>query len=264
MKNTKSLCFYDLKEEGGKLKLNKMDKSFVTSRKFEIHNVTISRDGNYVATSGNDQDTLLQFYEVKTGKEIGNIDTNELKNVDMKMTPDDRCLTVSTLMRDIVVIEYKKTEKFNKELGTYEVSMKLQRNRSISGIKLTIDSYDFSNDDRFFIVSCENKKIKIFQNFGNLEESKVFCEFNSLTIPQGDKVSLYVESFNIGKLSGIVAVSSGEDIYLFNCEGNLLKVIKKGHDSKICLLKLCFDSEKSQPILISASRDARFHIWNIN
>lgn len=264
MKNSKSLLFYDLKEEGGKLKLNKIEKTIQTTRKYEINNVTISRDGNYVATSGNDQDTLLQFYEVRSGKEVGNIDTNELKNVEMRMTPDDRCLTVSTLMRNIAVIEYKKSEKFNKELGNYEVSMKLQRNKSISGIKLTIDSYDFSNDDRFFIVSCDNKKLKIFQNFGNVEESKVFTEFSCFTVPQGDKVSLYVESFNIGKLTGYVSVSSGQDIYIFTCEGNLLKVIKNAHDSKINLLKLCYDSERLAPVLISASRDARFHIWRIN
>ncbi len=226
--------------------------------------MTISRDGNYVATSGHEQDTLIQIYEVKSGSLLGNIDTNEIKNVEMKMTPDDRCLAVSTYMREIAVIEYKKTEKFNKDSGSYEVTMKVQRNKSVSGIKLTIDSYDFSNDERFFVVSCENKKIKIFQNYGNLEESKLFSEFSGLTTPEGDKVSLYVSAFQLGKLTGFVAVSSGEDIYLYDCEGELLKVMKNAHDSKINLLKIATDSEKNQPVIISAARDARFYIRNIN
>ncbi len=224
--------------------------------------MTISKDGNYVATSGNDQDTLIQFYEVRTGNNIGNIDTNEIKNVEMKMTPDDRCLTVSTFMREIAIIEYKKTEKFNKANGIYEVSMQLQRNKSIGGIKVPINSYDFSNDEKFFVVSCENKRIKIFQNYGHIEDSKLFCEFQSLTELDGDRVSLYVTSFHLGKLNGLVAHSADQHIYIYDCEGNLLKIINNAHDSKISLLKFAFDPERSGPVLISASKDARFFIWN--
>jgi WD40 repeat protein len=226
--------------------------------------VAISLDGNYVATSGNDQDTLIQFYDVKSGNIIGNIDTNEIKNVEMKMTPDDRCLTVSTFMREIAIIEYKKSEKFNKVTGSYEVSMTLQRNKSIGGIKVPINSYDFSNDDKFFVVSCENKKIKIFQNYGHIEDSKLFSEFTSLTGLEGDRASLYVTSFHGGKLTGYVAISTEGNIYIYDCEGNLLKIINNAHDSKISLLKFAYDQERSGPVLISASKDARFFIWNIN
>ena len=241
-----------------------------TSRQYEINNLVISKDGNYVATSGTDQDTLIQIYDIKSGSLIENVDTKEIKNVEMKMTPDDRSLTVSTYMREIASIEYKKTEKFNKDAGSYETSMKLQRNRSISGIKDPIDCYDFSNDNKFFIVGCDNSRIKIFQNFGNFEDSKLFSEFNAKEIQalKGDRVSLFISGLFNGKISGYVAVSNDTDIFLYDCEGKLIKAILNAHDSKILLLKLVENSGANglggNPLLLSASKDARFHVWNIS
>ncbi len=199
---------------------------------------------------------------------VENVDTKEIKNVEMKMTPDDRALTVSTYMRNISVIEYKRTEKFNKDAQSYEVTMKPERNKSVSGIKDPIDCFDFSNDNKFFIIGCENSKIKIFQNFGNFEDSKMFSEFTAKDIHSlnGDKVSLYITGFFNGKISGFVAISSDRDIYVYDTEGKLVKFIQNAHDTKISLLKLVQNTSEtgSNPLLLSASRDARFYVWNIN
>jgi WD40 repeat protein len=198
---------------------------------------------------------------------IENVDTKEIKNVEMKMTLDDRALTVSTYMRNISVIEYKRTEKFNKDMQSYEVTMKPQRNKSVSGIKDPIDCFDYSNDNKFFIVGCENSKIKIFQNFGNFEDSKMFSEFTAKDISSlnGDKVSLYVTGFFNGKISGFVAISNDSDLFIYDTDGKLHKVIQNAHDSKILLLKLVQNTSGTgaSPLLLTASRDARFHVWNI-
>ena len=269
LKNSKQIVFFDIiKDENNKLKLNKQPNPIITSRKYEINKIVITRDGNYVATSGKDQDTLIQVYEVKTGKEVGSIEINEIRNVEMKISPDDNHLTISTLMMEIAVIEFKKTVRFNKAINGDETTIKLQRNKSVSGIKVPIDSYEFSNDNKFFIATCENKKVKIFQNYGNVEESKVHHEFLAKEIPKlsNDKVSLYVTGFNIGKLTGYVAVSQDYDIYLYDTDGNLVRVLKNAHDGKINLIKIARKEEKnndSDLVIISASRDGRFHVWKI-
>ncbi len=142
----------------------------------------------------------------------------------------------------------------------------MQRNKSLSGIKIAIDNYEFSNDIRFFVILCENKKIKIFHNFGNFEESKVATEFIAKEAigSAHDKVSLFVSSFFNGKLQGVVAVSKGSDILVYDVEGRLMKVLKNAHESKISLLRLARkDQTLDSIVLISASRDGRLHIWDI-
>src|SRR3569833_2847524 len=95
----------------------------------------------------------------------------------MKMAPDDRFLTISTYMYEIAVVELVRTTKYNKAIGGDEITLKLNRTTSVGGIKVPILDYSFSNDDRYFIVSCENSKIKLFHNSGNVNNSIVVHEF---------------------------------------------------------------------------------------
>ena len=57
---------------------------------------------------------------------IESIDINEINNIELKFTPDDKYLTVSTFMYEIGVIEFKKTSKFNKNNNTEEVITKVK------------------------------------------------------------------------------------------------------------------------------------------
>lgn len=263
LKNSKEILFYSIAEEAGKKKLEKSNNKIKTMRKYEIKNVSISKDGNYVSSSGTGQDTEVQIYNVGKGNMIEKLDTGGIQNLEMKMTPDDRYLTISTYMYEIALVEFKKTFKFNKEINGDEVFLKIQRNKSVSGIKIPITSYDFSNDSRFFIVACENKKIKIFQNFGNFEESKVFHEFdiNEEGFQHGECVSLFVTNLYSGKLQGHVAVSQGSDIFLYTTEGKCERRLRNSHDSQIVLLKLVETAE--EVLLLSGSRDGRFNVWKV-
>jgi WD40 repeat protein len=268
LKNSKDIWFYqvEIDADTNKYKLNKVNKKIETKRKFEIRAIAISKDGNFVVTSGTGQDTVLQFYDTAKNQLIENIDTSGIENSDMKITSDDKYLTVSTFMYEIAVIEFKRTEKFNKDINAYEVSTKLQRNKSVSGLKVPIMSYDFSNDNKFFIVSCDDRKIKIFQNFGTFHDSKVFHEFDikERSFEYAERVSLYVSSYFNSKLDGLIAVAYTNDIAIYDCEGNVLKIFKNAHDSNIILVKLVQDLENANKVcLISASRDGRMHIWNL-
>jgi len=114
---------------------------------------------------------------------------------------------------------------------------------------------------------CENKKVKIFQNFGHFEESKILFEFeaNEAIGTTHDKISLYVSSFFNGKITGLIAISRGSDILIYDTDGKLEKIFLNAHESKISLLKLAKkDENMNNIVLISASRDGRFHIWNMN
>lgn len=127
LKNSKNLLFYELVTEGGKLKLVKMENKIINDdRKFEIKNVALSKDANYVSTIGTGQDTIVRIFDSKTGKSISSMDINEIQNSEIKMTPDDRQLTISTYMYEIAVIEFKKTTKFKKEIEGDEIILKVR------------------------------------------------------------------------------------------------------------------------------------------
>ena len=47
-KNTKNILYYGFNFENGKNKIIKLDDLISTERKFEINNIIISKDGNYI------------------------------------------------------------------------------------------------------------------------------------------------------------------------------------------------------------------------
>jgi len=125
LKNSKQIIFYELIKENEKIKLGKTNRCINSTRKFEINKLTISKDGNYVFTTGNGQDTQVQVFDVKTGVNLDNIDTNELQNVQIKMTPDDKYVAISTYMYEIAVLELKRNLKFNKAIDGDEITLKV-------------------------------------------------------------------------------------------------------------------------------------------
>jgi WD40 repeat protein len=202
------------------------------------------------------------------------------------MTPDNKNLLISTFLNEISVINLEKNEKFNNATLKYENSFKFIRKKSISGIKAKILSFTFTNNENFFLVSTENKTIKILQIFGNISDSKVFKEIKrdfNVKI-----VSMYVEEFYNGKLTGKIAYSENNNIYICDCEGNNLLTFKDAHDNEIVNLMITkinceeenedknerdykiinFDEnlekdQKGKIIVISGSKDGRIKFWNI-
>lgn len=283
LKNSKNILFYDIDEENGKNKLVKIDKQIPTKRKFEIKYVSITKDGLHVSTSGTDQDTEVQVYNTKTMKMIEKIETGGIYNLQMKMTPDDKDILISTFLNDISVIHFDKKDKFNDQTKTYEPVVSVSRQKSISGIKEKILCFEFSNDDRFFIVTCESKAVKILQNFGNISESKVFSEFKPNF--KSEVSSLFVDSFFNGKIDGYIALIDERDIVICDAEGKEVKRLEKAHEDEIICLKLVkvdlssesqetnenlkeisFEDPKDKDgtiALVSASKDGRVKVWNL-
>jgi hypothetical protein len=180
-KNGKSIYFYVISSESTKNKLIKHQNAIInTTRKYEIKNISIRKDGKYVITSGTDQDTEIQIYNTKTLKLVDKMETGGINNLEMKMNPNDNDIMISTFLNDISIIHFDKSEKFNNESKAYEVVEKITRYKSVPSKKDKILGFEFSNDDMFFVVACD-KLIKIYQHYGNVSESKSFIEFNTTT-----------------------------------------------------------------------------------
>ena len=93
---------------------------------FEINQIVYSKDGNYIATTGVNQDTTINIYNAYNLTRIESLDINELQNIQLNFSPDNRYLSVTTYMYEIALIEFSKSSKFNKNNNTEEVSTKVR------------------------------------------------------------------------------------------------------------------------------------------
>ena len=286
-KNEKKIFYLYFQLKDNKNKLNLSEDFIQTERKFEIDQIAITtKENNFLSTSGTNNDTEIQIFNTISKTLEEKIDTGGIHNIEIKMTPDNKNLLISTFLNEISVINLEKNEKFNNVTLKYENSFKFIRKKSISGIKAKILSFTFTNDENFFLVSTENKTIKILQIFGNISDSKVFKEIKrdfNVKI-----VSMYVEEFYNGKLTGKIAYSENNNIYICDCEGNNLLELKDAHDNEIVNLMITkinceeekedknerdykiinFDEnlekdQKGKIIVISGSKDGRIKFWNL-
>ena len=281
-KNSKSIIFYEITKIDGKIKLNKLENKLIsTQRPYEINSIVMSENGDMISTSGTNDDTEIQIYDSKTLEKIFTQSTGGIHNFQILMGPNDNDLLISTFMNDISVINFNKSDKFNSTTLKYETVFKIQRNPSISGIKSKLLFYCMSNDEKFFGISTEDKNIKIFRNYGNISDSKLFSQF-SINYT-ANIISLYIIDFDSGRLNGLVAASNGRNIYLYDENGKQILELDEAHDSEIIGLNICkvdlkevenggdneipelIDSEKEKKngeyCLISASKDGRIKFW---
>ena len=89
-------------------------------------------------------------------------------------------------------------------------------------------SYEFSNENRYFVVSCDDRKLKIFENFPPnyaVEESRVIneIEIKEKGIKNGEKISMYVlDVAQSGcKLNALIAVSYDTNILIYRVDGKV-------------------------------------------
>ncbi len=203
----------------------------------------------------------------------------------MLMGPNDSDLLVSTYMNDISVISFESSDKFNNETKIYEKFFKIKRNSSISGAKSQLLYYCLSNDEKFFAVSCDDQKIKIFRNYGSICESKVHSQidigFNAQVI------ALFVEDFENGKLNGYVAASKGSEVFVYNTNGEKIREINQAHEQEVIALTIVKQkikeggsdnqendldkmmekiegNNKGEVVIISAANDGQIKFWKIN
>ena len=80
LKNSREIIFYDVAtDREGKKSLIKLENRVIkTNHKFEIKAIAYSKSGNYVVTSGKDDDTSLEIYDAKNFNHLQTIETKEV------------------------------------------------------------------------------------------------------------------------------------------------------------------------------------------
>ena len=257
-KNSKMILFYTLEKVDGKIKLVKLDKNIICSRPYEIRSIVCDKLGTLIFSIGTNDDTEIQIFDAISSELKFKESTSAIQNLQMEMGPNDSDLLISTFMNDISVLNLEKNDKFNSETKKYENIYKFKRTSSIP-VKAKPLFYMLSNDDRFFIVVGDDKSVKIFRNYGNISESKIYTQINLEF--NANRATLYVDSFENGKLDGYVGISKENDIVIYNTKGEVYLELPGAHNGEI--LKMFITKENNDLILISAGNDGKIKFWKI-
>ena len=266
-KNSKSILYYTLEKVEGKIKLVKLDKNIVTNRPYEIKSIVSNSSGTLLSSIGTNDDTEIQIFDPISSEIKFKESTGAIQNFQMIMGPNDSDLLISTYMNDISVLNFEQSDKFNNETKKYENIYKFKRNSSIP-VKAKPLFYALSNDEKFFVVSSDDKSIKIFRNYGNISESKIYTqinlEFNS------NVVALFVDYFENGKLEGFVGVCRENDIIIYNVNGQVYLELPEAHNGEIIGMYITRENKDNNDdknnkdlVLISAGKDGRIKFWKI-
>ena len=264
-KNSKSILFFTLEKVEGKIKLVKLDKTIKCERPYEIKSIVSNSSGNLICSIGTNDDTEIQIFDAISSEIKYKDSTNSIQNFQMIFGPNDSDLLISTYMNDISVLNFEKTEKFNNETKKYENKYKFKRGSSIP-VKTKPLFYALSNNEKFFILSGDDKTIKIFRNYGNISEAKIYSQinldFNAYIC------TLFVDSFENGKLEGFIAVGKDNDIIIYNINGEIYLELPEAHNSEIIGLHITKEnnddnSNDKNLVLISAGKDGKIKFWKI-
>ena len=266
-KNSKSILFYTLEKVEGKIKLVKLDKSITCSRPYEIKSIVSNSSGNLICSIGTNDDTEVQIFDPVSSELKFKGSTGAIQNFQMIMGFNDTDLLISTYMNDISVLNFETSDKFNNETKKYENIYKFKRNPSIP-VKAKPLFYALSNDDKFFVVSGDDNSVKIFRNYGNISEAKIYTQIN-LDF-NSNNVALYVDSFDNGKLEGYVGVNRDNDIIIYNTKGEVYLELPEAHNGEILGLYITRENKDDKDnknnkdlILISAGKEGKIKFWKI-
>ena len=263
-KNSKSILYFTLEKVEGKIKLVKLDKTIKCERPYEIKSIVSNSSGNLICSIGTNDDTEIQIFDAISSEIKYKDSTNSIQNFQMIFGPNDSDLLISTYMNDISVLNFEKTEKFNNETKKYENKYKFKRGSSIP-VKTKPLFYALSNNEKFFILSGDDKTIKIFRNYGNISEAKIYSQIN-LDF-NANICTLFVDSFENGKLEGFIAVGKDNDIIIYNITGEIYLELPEAHSSEIIGLHITKENDDNSNdknlVLISAGKDGKIKFWKI-
>lgn len=216
-------------------------------------------DGSTIIASCSEGTDIILWHG-KTGKILGNVDTNQLKNTMATISPNGRFIAAAAFTADVKVWEIV----YSKDGSVKEIVRVMQ----LKGHKSAVTWLCFSPNSEQIITVSKDGSIRIWNinvRYHLDEDSKTL---KVLPIPLSDSngTTLHYDRLCLSPDGKILAATHGSTLQWLCAEtGQVLDTVDKAHDGEITDLAWAPTTipieNRQSPILATASVDKKVKLW---
>lgn len=216
-------------------------------------------DGSTVLASSSEGTDII-IWHGKTGKILGNVDTNQLKNNMAVISPNGRFVAAAAFTADVKVWEIV----YSKDKSVKEVSRVMQ----LKGHKTAVTWLCFSPNSEQIITASKDGTIRIW-NINvryHLDEDPKTLKVFPIPLHDSKGTTLHYDRLSISPDGRVLAVTHGSTLQWLSVEsGEVLDTAEKAHDGDIMGIewapKPISIGDKKALILATASTDKKVKLW---
>lgn len=218
-----------------------------------------SGDGSTILASCS-EGTDIKLWHGKSGKELGTVDTNQLKNNMATISPNGRFLAAAAFTADVKVWEIV----YSKDGSVKEVLKVMQ----LKGHKSAVTCLCFTPSSEQIITASKDGSIRVW-NINvryHLDEDPKTLKVFSIPLHDAKGSTLHYDHFRISPDGKILAAASGSILQWLCAEtGKVLDTADKSHEGEITGIawapQLIPAGGKSALVLATAAVDKKVKLW---
>lgn len=216
-------------------------------------------DGSTIIASSS-EGTDIKLWHGKSGKMLGNVDTNQLKNNMATVSPDGRFIAAAAFTADVKVWEIV----YSKDSSVKEVTKVMQ----LKGHKSAVTWLCFTPNSERIITASKDGTIRVW-NINvryHLDEDPKTLKVFPIPLHDSKGITLYYDRLSVSPDGKILAVTHGSILQWLSVEtGEVLDTADKAHDGDITDIawapKPLPVGDKRVTILGTSSVDKKVKLW---
>ncbi|KAK6162505.1 hypothetical protein DH2020_002346 [Rehmannia glutinosa] len=218
-----------------------------------------SADGSTIILSSS-EGTDIKLWHGKTGKILGNVDTNQLKNTMAAISPNGRFIAAAAFTADVKVWEVV----YSKDGSVKEILKAMQ----LKGHKSAVTWLCFGPNSEHIITASKDGSIRIW-NINvryHLDEDPKTLKVFPIPLHDGSGATLHYDRLCLSPDGKILAATHGSTLQWLCAEtGQVLDTAEKAHDGDITDMAWAPTTipmeNKQMVVLATASTDKKVKLW---
>ncbi|XP_027362472.1 transducin beta-like protein 2 isoform X3 [Abrus precatorius] len=218
-----------------------------------------SADGSTIIASCSEGTDIILWHG-KTGKNVGHVDTNQLKNTMATISPNGRFVAAAAFTADVKVWEIV----YAKDGSVKEVAKVMQ----LKGHKSAVTWLCFTPNSEQIITASKDGSMRIW-NINvryHLDEDPKTLKVLPIPLHDSTGTTLHYDRLSISPNGKILAATHGSTLQWLCAEtGKVLDTAEKAHDSDIACIswapKTIPMGNEQVLVLATASADKKVKLW---